>query len=102
MLIQIVCFTKRLQSNPCKAIIRELCFLLLHLSVPGAVAALSEEREQMIYVLLLFNLSSSVTTIPTVGLLTLFIVFKLTEKILLLKGERIKNDKQPDRLCYIL
>lgn len=60
--------------------IRELCFLLLHLSVPGAVAALLEEREQIVYVLLLFNLSSSVTTILTVGLLTLFIVFKLTEK----------------------
>lgn len=66
------------------------------------MAALLGEREQMIYVLLLFNLSSSVTTIPTVGLLTLFIVFKLTEKILLLKGESIKNYKQPDQFCSIL
>lgn len=53
---------------------------MLHLSVPGAVAGLLEEREKIIYVLLLFNLSSTVTTIPVVGLLTLFTVFKLTEK----------------------
>lgn len=66
------------------------------------MAALLEEREQMIYVLLLFSLSSSITTIPTVGLLTLFIVFKLTEKILLLKGESIKNYKQPDQLWSLL
>ena len=66
------------------------------------MAALLEEREKMIYVLLLFNLLSSITTIPTVGLLTLFIVFKLTEKILLLKGESVKNYKQPDQLCDIL
>lgn len=93
--LSIVYFTKRLQPKPCKAIIREVYFSLLHLNVPGAVVAWLEEREQLICILFLFNLSSSISTIPTVGLLPLFIVLKLTGRMLLLKGESIKNLLHP-------